>query len=319
MTEGIAQVLRGWAAERDYRIAWYEGGIVGRAFDRILGLRKDGVIDPGFFAKFLSWMVDPEFQVKAEARTVILLAVPRPAHLLTFEDRGRRHDLALPPTYLRYNLLFGEVLADLTAATGDALKLRRLSVPLKTVAGLTGFARYGKNNIAYVDGFGSGAQLMGFATDLSLPGCGIPPEGAPLVLEECRSCRACLRACPVQAIVEDRFLYHGERCLTGFSESEGELPAEFAGLRTRTLIGCLACQEHCPANRGRLRFERLPQAVTGEETAYVLGERGDGPPSPELLEKIRALGLSDILIGEKGPSPIFRRNLRALLRDHPAL
>ncbi len=315
MSTEIDAVLQDWAAARGYRIAWYDGGIVRRAFERVRGLRTDGALDAAFFERFLTWTADPEVARRAEAKTIILLAVPRPAHILAFEDRGGTHDLVLPPTYLRYHPLFDEVLADLRAATGDALKLRLLSAPLKSIAGLSGFARYGKNNIAYVDPFGSGAQLMGFATDRRLPGCAEPPEEAPLALDQCRSCRACLRACPAKAIVEDRFLLRGERCLTGYSESEGELPAEFARLRTATLIGCLACQERCPANRGRLRFERLPQVISADETAYVLGERGHGPPTPELLGKFRALGLSDITVGETGPSPIFRRNLRARLRD----
>ena len=315
MTAGIEQALRGWAEDKGYRVAWYDGGIVQRAFERVRGLREGGAIDPGFFAKFLAWTADPELPAKADTRTFLLIGVPRPAHILTFEDRGRSHDLVLPPTYLRYAALFDEVLADLTAATGDVLKLRRTSAPLKTIAGLAGFARYGRNNIAYVDGLGSGVQLMGFATDVTLPVSAPLPRSAPQALEECRSCRACLKACPAKAIVEDRFLCRGELCLTGFSESEGDLPAEFARLRTATLIGCLACQERCPANRGRLRFERLPEVVSSEETAYILGERGDGPPSTGLAAKVGALGLSDILIGEKGPSSIFRRNLRARLRD----
>lgn len=309
--------LRGWAEARGYRIAWYDGGVVRRAFARIRGFQADGALDPGFYSTFLSWMDKPEVLARAETKTIILLAVPRPAHVVTFEDRGRLHDLVLPPTYLRYYPLFDEVLADLSAATGNALKLRLLSAPLKTVAGLTGFARYGKNNITYVDGLGSAVQLMGFAADLPMPGCAVPPEDAPLALDECRSCRACSVACPVKAIVEDRFLFHGERCLTGFSESEEGLPGEFVRLRTPTLIGCLACQERCPANRGRLRFEKLPQAFSDGETAYILGERGEGPPAPELAEKVRALGLSDITVGESGPSPIFRRNLRAILRNGP--
>ena len=315
MDPKIGSALRGWAEQRGYRIAWHDGEIVRRAFERIKSFKSDGAFDPEFFTKFLSWTADPELLAKAEVRTFILMAVPRPAHILAFEDGDRVHGLVLPPTYLRYSPLFDEVLADLAAATGDALKLRRLSAPLKTIAGLTGFARYGKNNITYVDGSGSAVQLMGFATDLAIPDCAVPSGDAPLALDECRSCRACLRACPTKAIVEDRFLYHGERCLTGFSESEGTLPGEFVRLRTATLIGCLACQEICPVNRRRLRFEKLPRTFTSEQTAYFLGERGDGPPAPELAEKVKALGLSDITVGDTGPSPIFRRNLRAHLRD----
>jgi epoxyqueuosine reductase len=309
--------LREWAQERGYRIAWYDGRIVPCAFERVRRLQANGAINAGFFTKFLSWTGESEVLARAETKTVILLAVPRAAHVIAFEDGGRLHDLVLPPTYLRYYPLFEEVLADLKATTGDGLKLRLLSAPLKTIAGLAGFGRYGKNNIVYVDGFGSGVQLMGFATELDLPDCAALPEDGPQALDECRSCRACLLACPAGAIAGDRFLFHGERCLTAFSESEGELPGEFARLRTPTLIGCMACQESCPANRGRLRFNKLPQMFSSDETAYVLGERGDGPPAPELAEKVRALGLSDITLNETGPGPIFRRNLRAALRTHP--
>ncbi len=315
MHSNMENVLRGCAEEKGCRIAWYDGGVVRRAFDRIRRLQAEGAFDEGFFDKFMSWTAKPEVLARAETKTLILLAIPRPAHIITFEDRGRLHDLVLPPTYLRYYPLFDEVLADLTAATGGALKLRLLSAPLKTIAGLTGFARYGKNNITYVDGFGSGAQLAGFATDLAIPGSAVPPEDTPRALDECRSRRACFRACPAKAIVEDRFLVRGERCLTGFSESEGDLPGEFVRLRTPTLIGCLACQERCPANRGRLRFERPSQVFSNDETGYLLGERGAGPPAPELADKVRGLGLSDITISEAGPSPIFRRNLRAHIQS----
>jgi epoxyqueuosine reductase len=315
MDSNMGRALREWAAKRGHRIAWYGGDVVRRAFDRIARLRADGELEAEFFGQFLSWSADPAVLARAETRTLVLVAIPRPAHVVAFEDGSGRRELVLPPTYLRYNSLFDDVLADLSAFTEDRLKLRRISAPLKTIAGLTGFARYGRNNITYVDGFGSAVQLAGFATDTVIPGGAIPPEGAPAALDECRSCRACLRACPTEAIVEDRFLYHGERCLTAFSESEGELPLVFSRLKTPTLIGCLACQESCPANRSRLRFERVTEALSSEETAYILGERGEGPPPARLIEKIRSLGLSDITMGEAGPSPIFRRNLRAVLRN----
>jgi epoxyqueuosine reductase len=310
----MEEKLREWAARRGYRVAWYDGEVVTRAFDRIGRLEAEGALDAGFFSKFLSWTAEPAVRRAAETKSLVLVALPSPAHVVTFEDGGGRRDLVLPPTYLRYYPLFEEVLADLAAFTGGRLKLRRLSAPLKTIAGLTGFARYGKNNITYVEGLGSGVQLAAFAAEAALAGGPPPGDGVPKMLDECRTCRACLRACPMGAIDGERFLLHGERCLTGFTEYEGELPGEFGRLRTRTLIGCLACQDRCPANRGRLRFERFPHVFSSEETAYLLGERGDGPPAPDLAAQVRALGCTDLTVSEAGPGAIFRRNLLAALR-----
>jgi epoxyqueuosine reductase len=295
-------------------MAWFDGRVGLSAFDRIHRLASEGAFDPDFYREFLSWMDEPGVREKAAARTIILVAVPCRGQKLIFERKGRPRELRLPPVYRRYNPLFQDVLADITVFTEDRYRLRLLSAPLKTISALAGFSRYGRNNITYVEGLGSAVQLVGMGTDLEIPRGAPIPEGMPPALDECRSCRACLRACPVQAITEDRFLFRGERCLTGFSETPGRLPAEYARLRTPVLIGCLACQESCPANRGRLHFDDLPWRFSEEETEYLLGERGDGPPPRDLADKVLSLGCTDITISEAGPSEVFRRNLRALLK-----
>jgi epoxyqueuosine reductase len=314
----MQDALREWAAARGYRVAWFGGSGLRGAFDRIKGLRDEGAFEPAFFESLLAWMTKPDLRAQAGAASVIVVAVPRPAHVVTFADRdGRDRDLVLPPTYFRYMPLFDEVLADLDRATGGGLGLRLLAAPLKTLAALTGLARYGKNNLAYVEGFGSFIQLVGLASDARLSGSD-PAGGGGLypafaALDECRTCRACLKSCPTRAIGGDRFLLHGERCLTGLSETEGPLPDSYGKLRRRCLIGCLACQERCPANKGRVRFERLAVRFSAEETAYLAGERGDGLPSAGLVDKVRSLACTDLRISDRGPEPILRRNLRAAL------
>jgi hypothetical protein len=85
-------------------------------------------------------------------------------------------------------------------------------------------------------------------------------------------------------------------------------------VRTVLLVGCLVCQEICPVNKGRLKFEKLSTVFSSEETAYIIGERGDGLSSPQLVDKVRALGCTEIEVTRDGPNPVFRRNLRAALR-----
>jgi len=310
----MEKALRDWASERGYGIAWSGGEAVRDAFARLERLKIEGAIDSGFYGNFLSWLGDAGILAKAETRTAIGVAVPRPAHVVAFEYAGRSHDLIIPPTYHRYTHVFEDVLADLNAFTGNRLSLRLIKAPLKTLAAFIGLARYGKNNVVYVRPFGSYVQLVALATEAVLDGTGSGPEPPLIELQECRTCRACERACPSGAIGRDRFLLHGERCLTGFSESDGELPEAYAALRTRCLIGCLACQEKCPVNKRLLRFERLPRRFTTTETAALLGEPGTLlPPAAPLVEKVKALDCIEMTISEAGPNPIFRRNLRALL------
>lgn len=311
----IEDTLFRWAEKRGYRVAWFDGAAVREAFERIDRLKAGGAFDPAFFAEFLSWLDQPDIRTRSEVRTVLLVAMPRPAHIVTFEDEGAARGLVLPPTYERYSLTFDAVLADLEDHANGHMKVRLLKAPLKTLAATTGFARYGKNNVTYIDDFGSYVQLVAFATDTPLGNLDAPAEGVPAELDECRRCHACGRACPTGAIAEDRFLLHGERCLTGFSESPGELPEAWEKLRTPVLVGCLVCQEVCPVNKGRLKFERIPGMFSSEETAYIIGERGDGPPAPELSEKVRRLGCTEIEVSPDGPHAVFRRNLRIALRS----
>jgi epoxyqueuosine reductase len=358
----MEQVLREWAARRGYAIAWVGGKSVQEAFGRIARLRDEGAFDPAFYDSLLAWTERPESLAQSSSRAAIVVAVPSPANIITFDDPdgGPPRDLVLPPTYVRYLAIFDDVLADLKDATAGRLEgLRLLKAPLKTLAVISGLACYGKNNIAYVEGFGSYVQLVGFVTETALapwrPAIGgdtrgegagarpsdeaFDPAAAPETggaqplqevdgeagawslaaasLDECRTCRACVKACPTRAIGGDRFLLHGERCMTVWSEAEGPLPDEFAKARTPCLIGCMACQEVCPANKGRRRLERLPVLFTAEETAYLMGERGEGPPARELAAKVNGLGCTDLRVSAYGPEPILRRNLRALMKSGP--
>ncbi len=164
MQSGLSE----WASSRGYRAVWYGVTAVNRAVEAITLFRDQRAFDDVFYERSLSWLCGSELPVLPAERSVVVVAVPRPAHVATFDCHGESVDLILPPTYHNYNGLPNEVKQDLESFLGNSASLRAVKAPLKGVAARTGLVRYGRNNITYVDGMGSYAQLMAFASHMSL-------------------------------------------------------------------------------------------------------------------------------------------------------
>lgn len=69
------------------------------------------------------------------------------------------------------------------------------------------------------------------------------------VQDHCGTCRACIDACPTDAIVEP-YVVDGSKCISYFTiELKRELPAEWVAKTEGWLFGCDVCQDVCPWNR----------------------------------------------------------------------
>ena len=69
------------------------------------------------------------------------------------------------------------------------------------------------------------------------------------VSDHCGSCRACIDACPTQAIVSDRIV-DGSKCISYATiELKNEIPDYFNGKMDDWMFGCDVCQDVCPWNR----------------------------------------------------------------------
>ncbi|SFM28873.1 epoxyqueuosine reductase [Pelosinus propionicus] len=133
-------------------------------------------------------------------------------------------------------------------------------LPERWVAARAGVTTYGRNNFAYADGIGSFIVLSSIVVDTELEydtptletGC---PEG----------CRACIKACPTQAIYEPQKL-NPRRCIAfnAWFTQDGKpaglsshIPPEIREKMGTHVHGCDICQEVCPRNRERLQA-KLP-------------------------------------------------------------
>lgn len=79
--------------------------------------------------------------------------------------------------------------------------------------------------------------------------CDLELEYDLAVTDHCGSCRACIDACPTQAIVSDRIV-DGSKCISYATiELKNEIPDYFNGKMDEWMFGCDVCQDVCPWNR----------------------------------------------------------------------
>jgi len=171
------------------------------------------------------------------------------------------------------------------------------SAPLaeREFAWLGGLGWFGKNTMLIDPQAGSYFFLTALLTDLELP------ADAPLQVDHCGSCTACLDACPTGAFVKPRVL-DASRCISALTIEDHEPIA--AALRPGMqdwIFGCDICQEVCPWNR---------HAPGSSEPTF---QPRQGATTLELAELLQ---LDDATFRRrfKG-SPLVRAKRRGLLRS----
>jgi epoxyqueuosine reductase len=262
-----------WAHSRGMLVVINSVKYLENANDKIQKMKSDGKLDPMIFKRYMGWYEKSKDSLSREFKSIIILALPRPAHTISFQMNKDTFTTLLPPTYVNYNPVFERYFSDFSQTfknkLGNTVLLR---APLKTLAVKLGLAAYGKNNITYVENIGSYHQLMGFATEKELKPYRDSSKTLKDQLEQCDGCDICTNLCPTKAINSRRFLLHAERCLTFFNEREGKLPDDvhISSKLNFCFLGCMACQEFCPANKGLLRIEPTGVIFTTKETNDIL-------------------------------------------------
>ncbi len=303
MGEDRTSALQAWAAARGYCVAYGGTGVLADIRREFAERHDSGQFDSRFHGRRLAHFdYGGSFQ---QARAVIVVAVPRPAHRVTFELDTGPFIAVLPPTYVDDYRTRARIRDELASTVLSGCRVELLNAPLKAVAARLGLVRYGLNNISYVSGLGSYFQPVGCLTDADLSS----PEATlsePAVMPECQDCGICRSICPTGAIEEDRFLLHQERCLTFLNEERDDWPAALGPSIHNCLVGCLICQDSCPENAGLLRMEDAIVSFTRTETAALLAEDLKAPVWDTIRAKLDLLDLRDY-------ESVLPRNLRALL------
>ena len=259
-------------------------------------------IDAALYERYLTYFKFDVVATLPGARSIIITVAPQPQRKATFHFSRQTYSVIIPPTYYHdTDNPIREILENILDSNGYHFHVAAL--PLKLLAVRSGMAKYGKNNIAYVEGMGSFLRFKAFLSDM-------PPGRSdwlkPQVMKECDSCKACLNACPTEAILPDRFLIRAERCITFLNESTDEFPNWVDPAWHNSLIGCKKCQLVCPVNKRFVKWVEEGETFNETETDLILnGVPLDHLP-PETAHKLNRSYMVEYL-------DVLPRNLRALL------
>ena len=237
-----------------------------------------------------------------QPRSLIVVATPVPALEVTFTLDGRSFQAIIPPVYnhdtdQQVHDCMNEVLQR------EGYQLVNAGVPKKLLATRGGLAEYGKNNITYVKGMGSYHRLSAHFTDAPVSD---DHWQQPQMLDRCQTCSACVNKCPSGAVSSDRFLLRAEKCITYHNESDRPFPDWIDPSWHNCLIGCMICQNVCPANPPSARRTVDAAIFSEQETSQILRGTPEESLNPETIEKLKRAGVfSDW--------KLLSRNLSALL------
>ena len=266
-----------------------------------------GELDEAFYAERVAYLAAEFDSEIPNPRSLFAVAVPdRPVRVrFTFEEKTL--EAIVPPTYIhgeRSDRAVEERIRKVLAPAGSSVA--RARGPRKAMLALSTLGHYGRNNLVYVAGLGSYHRPVVLVSDV--PCEEVPRREEPKALPRCSTCKACLAACPTQAIGEDRFLVHAERCLTFWNEKPPDVPFP-SWVRPEwhnALVGCLRCQEVCPENRTFIEsIVEGPRFDEEATRAFLAGAARTDLPV-EVQEALDEWDLADFL-------DVLPRNLGALV------
>ena len=275
---------------------------VGDLETEIMTRYRKGLLDPELYDAYLESFDFACHQKLKDARSLITVTVPQPQVKVTFIRENKSYPVVIPPTYYFAidNDVAGLLKADLEP---QGYQLQKVRVPDKLLAVRSGLAQYGKNNITYVKGMGSFQRPVVFISDYP---CEEDSWGEPTVMAQCENCSACMKACPTDAIVSNRFQLHAERCLTFHNERTAAFPQWLSPSWHNCLVGCMICQKVCPANKDVLKWTESGATFEHEETALILDSVSHDQLPRETLAKLKKLDITEYY-------DVLGRNLKVLI------
>lgn len=269
---------------------------------------KSDLFDEEFYKKELTGFNFSISESNPEAESLIVVAVPQPIVRVIFNLDGKPFPCIVPPNYSHKTDKRAKNILE-SRLKPEGYHLKRARLPLKPLAVRAGLARYGRNNISYVQGMGSFLRFVAFYSDFP---CLEDNWGDLKIMERCDKCTACQKVCPTEAIPKDRFLLKAKRCISFFSETQGEFPPWLEPSWHNCLVGCFLCQKACPVDKDFLGIIEEGPTFSQLETNFILQGKPKYKMPKITIDKLESLDIIEYI-------DVLGRNLRALIENRMKL
>jgi len=248
------------------------------------------------------------------AKSIIILAIFGKKGLVNFHLNGKKYEVMIPPNYYDdgttledfENLILNEIIKEPGYKVEFTLKLHR-----KLLAVRSGFGRYGRNNICYIEGWGSMFYMYTFFTDYKFE----KDHWTEIkMMDQCKNCTICINNCITKAIPapsDDNFVINATNCIPVYNEIPGVIPDWIPAEAHNALIGCMRCQEKCPANCEVINSTIRLEDITEEETKMILNGTTNEKTVKSISDKLKMCQHEDA----ERMLPVIKRNLSFLLRS----
>jgi epoxyqueuosine reductase len=265
---------------------------------------------------YRSYIETKKFEVPEtlpDAKSIIILAILSKLALVNFHLDNKKYEVMIPPNYYDDGTTFKDVeniiLNEVIMESGYEIEFTN-KLHVKLLAVRSGLGEYGRNNICYVDNWGSMIKLYAYFTNFQFE----EDNWTDIkMMDQCTQCPICIKNCPTGAIPspsDENFVINAGKCIPVYNEIEGIIPTWIPSDAHNALIGCMRCQQPCPGNRETIKITERMEHITENETKALLEEQSDGNIVKSLSKKLKMFSPSNA----KEVLPVLKRNLELLIK-----
>jgi len=277
-------------------------------------LRRAGTLSDN--EVYRSYIDSKKFEIPESlpnAKSIIILAIFSRLALVRFHIDGKNHEIMIPPNYYDDGTTFEDfenlIVKEIIKESGYKVEFTN-KLHMKLLAVRSGLGKYGRNNICYVDKWGSMINLFVYFTDFQFE----EDHWTELkMMDQCEKCSICIKSCPTNAIPspsDENFVINAGKCISVYNEINGIIPNWIPSNAHNALMGCMKCQNICPSNRDVIKLTTQLEDITEDETKMILDGIINEKFTDSLSKKLKMFSPSDGV----GALPVIKRNLGFLIK-----